>query len=118
MHQFRKLDVWQNAMTFVTDLYKVLQAFPNHEQYALSQQMRRAAVSIPSNIAEGAGRNSPKEFAHFLSIAMGSAYELDTQLEIAYNLGYLLEVQHKELSEKLRGIQGMLFRLSQRVSIN
>ena len=86
---YRDLEVWQKAMAFVEDVYKAVKAFPQEEQYGLSDQIRRAAVSIPSNIAEGFGRDSNAEFLRFLSIARGSLYEVSTQLEIAHRLGYL-----------------------------
>ena len=83
---YRDLEVWQLSMDFVEAIYK---AFPPEERYGICDQIRRAAVSVPSNIAEGFGRDTPKEFAHFLSIARGSLYETMTQLEIASRLGYL-----------------------------
>ena len=86
---YRELIVWQKAMQFVTDLYRVTQEFPREELYGLTSQMRRAAISIPSNIAEGQARYSPKEFRQFLSHARGSLVEVETQLGIAMNLGYL-----------------------------
>ncbi|WP_295076706.1 four helix bundle protein [Ruminococcus sp.] len=96
MENYRNLIVWQKSMQLVKEIYKLLRLMPNYEQYALSDQMRRAAVSIPSNIAEGAGRGSKKDFAHFLSIARGSKYELETQLFICIELDYLSEEQCRE----------------------
>ena len=78
-------------MQFVTALYKETEAFPRHELYGLTNQLRRAAVSVPSNIAEGCGRNSKREFHQFLSLARGSLLEVETQVEIARNLGYVSE---------------------------
>ena len=86
---YRELEVWKQSMTFVEDIYKAIKTFPIEERYGICDQIRRAAVSIPSNIAEGFGRDTPKEFAHFLSIARGSLYETMTQLDIASRLGYL-----------------------------
>ena len=86
---YRDFEVWQKSMDFVEDVYKALSKFPKEERYGICDQIRRAAVSIPSNIAEGFGRDTPKEFAHFLAIARGSLYETMTQLEIASRLGYL-----------------------------
>lgn len=83
------LKAWQEAMSLVKDVYKVTALFPRDEIYALTSQLRRAAVSVPSNIAEGAARNGHKEFLQFLSIARGSLSELETQLLIAKDLGYL-----------------------------
>jgi four helix bundle protein len=86
---FRDLRVWQEAMRLASEIYRSTANFPRHEVYGLSQQMRRAAVSIPSNIAEGKGHHSDKEFAHFLFHARGSLLELQTQLLIAKELQYL-----------------------------
>ena len=83
-----QLKVWQEAITLVTDIYQLTAGFPREEIYGLTGQMRRAAVSIPSNIAEGAARSSPKEFARFLMVARGSLSELETQLILAEQLGY------------------------------
>ena len=86
---YRSLIVWQKAMQFAKIVYVVIDTFPPAEKFALSDQIRRAVVSIPSNIAEGNGRGSNKDYAHFLSIARGSLYETMTQLRIAKDLGYL-----------------------------
>ncbi len=86
-----RLEVWKLSRTLVTDIYKLTKSFPKEEVFGLTAQIRRSAVSIPSNIAEGAARSGSKEFAQFLSIARGSASELDTQLLIAADLGYIKE---------------------------
>lgn len=86
---YQKLMVWQRAMRLVVLVYAVAKQLPAEERYALSDQLRRAVVSIPSNIAEGNGRSSNRDYAHFLSIARGSLYETMTQLEIAESLGYV-----------------------------
>ena len=86
---FKDLIVWQKSMALTKEIYVLVKRLPKEELYALSDQMRRAAVSIPSNIAEGQGRTSAKEFAHFLSIANGSKAELETQLLLCVELGYL-----------------------------
>jgi len=108
---YRDLVVWQKAMQFVTDIYRVTKEFPREEQYGLVSQVRRAAVSIPSNIAEGQARYSKKEFRHFLSHARGSLVEVETQLLIAANLGYLasacaltLARQTDELGRLINGL--------------
>ena len=97
---FRDLRVWQEAMTLTTEIYRSTTIFPRHELYGLSQQMRRAAVSVPSNIAEGKGHRSDKEFVHFLLHARGSLLELQTQLMIAEELLYF----GKEEAERLLGL--------------
>ena len=86
---FRQLIVWQKAMTLVTDIYRATQSFPGDERFGLTSQLRRAAVSVPSNIAEGQGRLTLGEFRQFLGHAKGSLCEVETQLLIAQNLGYL-----------------------------
>lgn len=88
MEGFRELRVWQSGMDLVEAIYRITQAFPNHEQYGLTSQLRRAAVSIPSNIAEGHSRQHLGEYLHHLSFARGSLAEVETQLEIAIRLGY------------------------------
>ena len=87
--QYMKLIVWQKAMLLAKTVYALINQFPATEKYALSDQVRRAVVSIPSNIAEGCGRASNRDYAHFLSIARGSLYETMTQLEMAKEFGYL-----------------------------
>ena len=87
--RYQDLKVWQKSMDLTTKIYNLVKLLPKEETYALSDQMRRAAISIPSNIAEGQGRNSDKEYINFLSIARGSLWELETQLEICVRLGYV-----------------------------
>ena len=86
---YKELKVWQKAMDLTVEVYKLVKLLPKEETYALSDQMRRAVVSIPSNIAEGQGRNSDKEFIQFLSFARGSLWELETQIEICLRIGYI-----------------------------
>ena len=86
---YRQLKVWQKAMDLTVEIYNLVKRLPREETYALSDQMRRAVVSIPSNIAKGQGRNSDKEFINFLSIARGSLWELETQIEICERLHYI-----------------------------
>lgn len=89
MRPHRTLEAWKKAMDFVVDVYRATDSFPKEEKFGLTSQIRRAAVSIPANIAEGAGRQSDKEFVHFLAIAQGSASELETELLIGNRLGYI-----------------------------
>ena len=89
MHNFRELKIWQEAMEITKFVYKQTKKFPNSELYGLTSQLNRAAVSIPSNIAEGAGRNGNKEFTQYLNIAMGSCFELETQMILANEFKYL-----------------------------
>ena len=92
-------------MDLVEEIYKLTASFPIEEKFSLVSQMTRAAVSIPSNIAEGAGRNSDKDFAHFISIAIGSLYELNTQIVLSERLGYINQSQSQELQKKLDNLQ-------------
>lgn len=107
MHDFKSLRVWKEAMDLVEEVYKVTQGFPSEEKFGLTSQIRRCAVSIPSNIAEGAYRNSNKEFRHFLGIANGSGGELYTQLLLASRLGYVKEEQTLSLITKSENINKM-----------
>ena len=88
-NSYRDLIVWQKSLQLCKDVYLVTKNFPKEEIYGLTSQIRRCAVSIPSNIAEGKGRNSDKDFIRFLQIALGSIYELQTQLELAFELSYI-----------------------------
>jgi len=101
----KDLDVWKNNMALVADVYKLTRSFPSEERYGLSQQLRRSAVTIPSNIAEGAGRMYKKEFIRFLSIALGSLAECETQLLIANKLQYI--DNFSELDDKIVSIKRM-----------
>jgi four helix bundle protein len=93
---YRNLIVWQKAMALIELVYDEIKKFPQEERFALSDQLRRSVVSIPSNIAEGNGRSTNKDYAHFLSIARGSLYETLTQLEIAQKLGYVSNIEGVE----------------------
>jgi four helix bundle protein len=97
---YRDLIAWRKAMDLVTEVYRVTRTFPRDELYGLTNQLRRAAVSVPSNIAEGQARFSRKEFHHFLSHARGSLVEIETQLTIAQNLNYLTQTQTRPLLER------------------
>lgn len=107
MRNFREYDVWIDAMTLVNLIYDIVGDFPKDERFALISQITRSAVSIPSNIAEGASRNSEKDFGRFLEISLGSAYELETQLRIAENRRYI----EKDNSEKI-----LIISLQKRIS--
>ena len=115
---YRDLLVWQKAMDFVVLVYQFSRAFPREEQFALTAQLRKASVSVPSNIAEGQGRFSDREFANFLSIAHGSLSEAETQIIIAQRLVYLSETETSELlalaSEVGRMIHGLTNAIGQK----
>jgi len=104
----KKLDVWQAAMKSTTMIYKLTNKFPEEEKFGLVSQMRRASISIPCNIAEGAARQGKKEFKNFLSMAQGSLSELDTQLELAVLLGYVSTEDLREVWDQLLRIDKML----------
>lgn len=109
MQNLSNILVWKKSMELVTDVYQASAKFPNDEKFGLTSQIRRCSVSIPSNFAEGAGRNSSKEFNQFLGIASGSAFELQTQLNIASNLGYCSDIEKKKLNDKTIEIQKMIY---------
>jgi four helix bundle protein len=109
----KNLDVWQAGMKATGTVYKLTSKFPEEEKFGLVSQMRRAAISIPCNIAEGAARQGKKEFRNFLSMAQGSLSELDTQLEITVLLGYLSKEIVQEIDVQLLRIDKMLSRLIQ-----
>src|SRR5690349_13279580 len=113
MRPHEKLEVWNRAVEFVVTVYKATTEFPKDERFGLTSQIRRAAVSIPANIAEGAARQSSKEFAHFLSIAQGSASELETELLIAERLSFLESDIYKQIYNELNTIARMIVGLSQ-----
>jgi len=115
IQDYRDLKVWQAAMQLTTAVYALTPSFPKFEMFGLSSQMQRAAVSVPSNIAEGHARDSTKEFLRFISIAMGSLAEIETQIILAHQLNYIEESKLAELLEKtgtvgrmLRGLQHSL----------
>jgi four helix bundle protein len=103
-----KLDVWRKAIDFVIKVYKFSEAYPKEEMYGLVSQIRRALVSIVSNIAEGAARNTKKEFIQFLYMTRGSISELDAQLEISRRIGYIAKEKYEELIKDLDEISRML----------
>ncbi|NNL78633.1 MAG: four helix bundle protein [Desulfobacterales bacterium] len=106
-----KLEVWRRSLKIVTKIYKITAQYPADEKFGLVSQMRRAAVSIPSNIAEGAARNSKKEFINFLHIAQGSTSELETQILISENLDFVSQIQVDPLFKELEEISRMIIGL-------
>ena len=110
---YRELEVWQLAMSLAEDVYGILKDLPNEERFALSNQLRRAVISVPSNIAEGFGRDSTKDFLHFIAMARGSLYEVMTQMELAVRLDYVPE--QEGFLEKAERVGMMLNALSVRL---
>jgi four helix bundle protein len=115
IRNYRDLIVWQKSVKLVTDIYDITKAFPKDELFGLTSQIRRSAISIPSNIAEGYGRNSTGDYKRFLQIAVGSLYEMQTQLEIAYNLEYIAKDVFDEKFEKCIEIDKMSYSLIQKI---
>ncbi len=108
MHNFRELKVWKKSRILVKDVYILTQKFPKAEQFGLTSQIRRSAISVPSNIAEGCGRDTKKQLSHFLEIAMGSSCELETQLLLAFDIGYLTEIELNTVVTQINKIQKMI----------
>ncbi|MBO7098836.1 MAG: four helix bundle protein [Bacteroidaceae bacterium] len=105
MRDFRKYEIWQKAIDIADRVYAICDKFPRYELFALCDQLRRAAVSIPSNIAEGASRTSSLEFAHFLEISIGSAFEVETQLQIAKRREYITDDIFNEMVNELQSLE-------------
>ena len=115
INSFRDLVVWQKAMKMVEMVYAITKQFPPDERYALTSQLRRASVSVPSNIAEGYGRHSTADYVRFLQIALGSAYELETQLELSARLQFAGADEVKDALELCAEIEKMLVALSNKL---
>ena len=107
MHNYKKLNVWVSSISLVKNIYNLTRKFPKEEMFVLTQQLRRAAISIPSNIAEGAGRNSNAQFKNFLQISIGSCFEVETQLIISKELEYISEEELETISKELDSIMKM-----------
>jgi four helix bundle protein len=118
MRDFRKIQVWERAHLFTLKIYKTTYSFPKDELYGLTSQMRRAAVSIPSNIAEGCGRDTQAELARFVHISGGSASELEYQLILAHDLGYISDEHYPELNSEINEIKRMLNGFEKAVKAN
>jgi len=111
MHNIKELKIWNKAITLTAKVYTISAKFPSDERFGLTAQVRRSAVSIPSNISEGAGRNTKGEFVQFLGIANGSLYELQTQIIISEQLGFIQKEECNELLEKIDELQKMNYKL-------
>ena len=109
MHNFKNLKIWQKSRTLVKEVYLLTRDFPSEEKFGLVSQILRSAYSIPSNIAEGSGRATDKEFARYLNIALGSAFELETQLILAFDINYISENKLQEVQTLLQEIQKMIY---------
>lgn len=118
MNNFRELKVWQKSIALVVRIYELTRKFPKEEKYGLVTQMQRAATSIPSNIAEGTGRHTNASFKQFLTIAIGSAHELETQIIISNKLSYLDSINYDSLMKELTEIQKMLYGLHNSLNVD
>lgn len=116
MRDFRQLKVWQKAHRLVLDIYRNARSFPPEERYGLTAHLLKSATSVPSNIAEGCGRRTDTELAHFLGIAAGSASETEYQLLLAHDLGYLAEPDHCALDAQVNEVKRMLNAFIQRLT--
>jgi four helix bundle protein len=105
MHRFKDLEIWKKSRLFCTSIYEITSKFPDSEKFGLTNQLRRASVSIPSNIAEGSSRSSNKDFSRFLQITLGSAYEIETQLLIAFDLKF---ISNQELNDLLKELESII----------
>lgn len=111
VHNFRELHVWKKAIELAKYIYHVTATFPENEKFGMVAQLRRASVSIPSNIAEGCGRNGQNELKHFLSIALGSAYELETQMILSREFDFITEEKKEQIIQNIQEVQKMIIGL-------
>ena len=116
MHNFRKLEIWIDSVELTDIIYSLTDTFPKNEMFGLASQMQRAAVSVPSNIAEGSGKDSEKDFGRFLSISLGSLYELETQIEIAYRRGYIDSPNYYSILPKIESLQKRIYNLHVKIT--
>lgn len=113
MRDFKKYDIWQLSHSFTLEIYKITSDFPNEEIYGLTSQIRRASASIPTNISEGCGRNSDKEFNQFLNIALGSANETEYLLILSKDLNYITSEIFESLEKDINQIKSKIYKLKQ-----
>jgi len=116
MHNYKELKVWQKTRLLVKEIYLLTEKFPSNEKYSLASQMQRAAISVPANIAEGAGRSTNKDFLRFLDIALGSAFELETEIILAFDIGYIDEECFNKVCEQVQEIQKMIVVFKQKLT--
>ena len=116
MHRYKDFKFWQMSRSFCKDIYLLTSKFPEDEKYGLVSQLRRASVSIPSNIAEGCSRTSNKDFSRFLVIALGSCYEVETQLLLSYDLGFISKTDLENYTETLMSVVKMMSKFNSTLS--
>lgn len=117
MHRYKELKFWQLSRTFCKDIYQITNQFPDSEKFVLVSQLRRARISIPSNIAEGASRKSNKDFSRFLTIALGSCYEIETQLLLSSDLEFMNKLELEKLNNTLHQIIKMMSRFNSTLKV-
>lgn len=117
MHNFRELKIWKMGIEISKVIFELTRTFPVEERYSLTSQLTRCAISIPSNIAEGCGRKSNKELNQFLSISLGSAFELETQIILAFEFGYVEKTKYETIIIKINDIQKMITGLQRSLGI-
>ena len=115
MSNYKSLQVWQKAHQLALDIYRLADELPSREQFGIAKQLRRGAVSVVSNLAEGSGRGTDKEFARFVDISRGSAIEMECQLLLARDLGYIDSVQHDAIADRISEVSRMLIGLRKRL---
>lgn len=115
MHNLKELIVWQKTRKLVKEIYLILKSFPDEEKYGIVSQIKRASISIPANIAEGAGRNTDNDFCRFLDIANGSSYELETLIILSLDLDFLKESDYNNLINEIEEIQKMIYSLRNKI---
>ena len=116
MHNYRELEIWNEGIELAKIIYQMVKEFPKDEIYGLTSQIKRCAISIPSNIAEGSGRDTNKDFNHFLAIATGSSYELETQLILAKELGFISEEKLSPVLKKIDVLQKKIYRFKEKIN--
>lgn len=115
MRDFKKYDIWQLSHNLTLDVYKITSFFPKEELFGIKSQIRRLATSIPTNISEGCGRNSDKEFNHFLNIALGSALETEYLFILSKDLNYISLEQYNDMELKINSIKSKIYKLKQKL---
>ncbi|MEN8839049.1 MAG: four helix bundle protein [Flavobacteriales bacterium] len=117
MHNYKELKIWNKGIDLAESIYKTVSEFPDSEKYGIVSQHKRASISVSSNIAEGASRKSQKEFSHFLSISLGSLFEIETQLEIASRIKYINDETLKELIEQINELIKMIIGFERQLKV-
>ncbi len=117
MHRFKELEIWRRSRKFCTSIYNITAKFPDSEKFGLTNQLRRASISIPSNIAEGSSRKSNKDFGRFLEIAIGSSYEIETQVLIAFDLKFISKEESDAITSELLEIIKMISKFKSTLKI-